>query len=258
MFGNSERRTQHFERMVEPPGDAMNDGWQLIEVARRLGFDALFPSDPERQVEEIWTEYVRFHDTPDHRMAPLAELKARPGVMWPFVDGHETKWRYNTAYDPAADRARGAFDFYGTLDHRARIWLRPYEPPAEAPDEKYPFWLVTGRVLEHWHTGLLTRRIPTLHRAVPAAYVELNREDAVELGIRDRERVRLVTRRGALELEARIDYRAQSARRQVFVPFFDEALLVNELTLDTIDPISGQPDFKKCAVRVERRGARAG
>ena len=113
--------------------------------------------------------------------------------MWPFVDGHETKRRYKTAYDPAADRAHGAFDFYGTPDHRARIWLRPYEPPAEAPDEEYPFWLVTGRVLEHWHTGSLTRRIPTLHRAVPAAYVELNREDAAELGIRDRERVRLVT-----------------------------------------------------------------
>ncbi len=78
---------------------------------------------------------------------------------------------------------------------------------------------MTGRVLEHWHTGSLTRRIPTLHRAVPAAYVELNCEDAAELGIRDHERVRLVTRRGALELEARIDYRAQPVRRQVFVPF---------------------------------------
>jgi nitrate reductase (cytochrome) len=257
LFGNSERRTQHFEQMVQPPGDAMSDTWQMIEVARRLGFERLFPWHRATHIEEIWAEYIRFHDTPKHRMAPLSELRRQPGVMWPFVDGRETKWRYNTAHDPAADPARGAFDFYGNPDGRAWIWLRPYEPAPEVPDAEYPFWLSTGRVLEHWHTGTLTRRIPTLHRAVPRAYVEVNREDAGELGIRDGERVRLVSRRGSLVLEARIDHRAQPPRGQVFVPFFDESLLVNELTLDAYCPISGQPDYKKCAVRVERVGGRA-
>jgi nitrate reductase NapA len=176
--------------------------------------------------------------------------------MWPFVDGRETKWRYNAVHDPAADRALGDFDFYGHPDHRAWIWLRPYEPPPETPDPEYPFWLSTGRVLEHWHSGSLTRRIPTLHRAVPKAYVEVNREDAVELGIRDRDTVRLESRRGSLQIEARVDYRAQPPRGQVFVPFFDEAHLINELTLDAYCPISGQPDYKKCAVRVERISAR--
>ena len=258
LFGNSERRTQHFEQMLDPPGEAMSDSWQLIEVARRLGFGDLFPSEPERHVEEIWAEYIRFHDHPAHRMAPLAALKAQPGVMWPYVDGRETKWRYNTALDPAADPARGAFDFYGNSDHRARIWLRPYEPPPEWPDEEFPFWLSTGRVLEHWHSGSMTRRIPTLHRAVPAAYAELNREDADRIRVADRDTVRLVTRRGSMEIEARIDYRAQPARGHVFVPFFDESLLVNELTLDAYCPISGQPDYKKCAARVERVQARSG
>lgn len=257
LFGNSERRTQHFEQMLPPPGEAMSDAWQLIEVARRLGFQSLFPWSYADHVEGIWNEYARFHDNPKHRLAPLAELKARPGVMWPFVDGRETKWRYNTALDPAADRAHGEFDFYGHPDHRAWIWLRPYEPPPESPDAEYPFWLNTGRVLEHWHSGSLTRRIPTLHRAVPKAYVELNREDARELRIRDRDTVRLTSRRGSMQLEARIDYRAQPPRGQVFVPFFDEALLVNELTLDAYCPISAQPDYKKCAVRVERVGAGA-
>ncbi len=252
LFGNSERRTQHFEQMLEPPGDAMSDAWQLIEVARRLGLEALVPWDRVDHVAGIWEEYTRFHDDPRHRMAPLAELKEKPGVMWPYVDGRETKWRYNTRYDPAADASRGDFDFYGHPDHRAWIWLRPYEPPPETPDEDYPLWLSTGRVLEHWHTGSLTRRVPTLHRAVPNAYVEVNGEDAGALGIRDRQRVRLVTRRGSLEIEARIDYRAQPSRGHVFVPFFDESLLVNELTLDAYCPISAQPDFKKCAVRIER------
>jgi nitrate reductase (cytochrome) len=256
LFGNSERRTQHFEQMVAPPGDAMSDTWQMIEVARRLGFQRLFPWSRATHIADIWAEYIRFHDTPKHRMAPLAELKARPGIMWPYVDGQETKWRYNTALDPAADPARGAFDFYGKPDGRAWIWIRPYEPPPEVPDREFPFWLSTGRVLEHWHSGTLTRRIPTLHRAVPRSYVEVNRDDARELGIRDGERVRLVTRRGSMAIEARIDHRAQPPRGQVFVPFFDESLLVNELTLDAHCPISGQPDYKKCAVRVERIGGR--
>ena len=258
LFGNSERRTQHFAQLVEPPGEAMSDTWQIIEVARRLGHERLFPWTRETHIAAIWEEYTRFHDTPKHRMAPLAELKAKPGVMWPYVDGAETKWRFNAAHDPAADAQYGAFDFYGHPDHRAWIWLRPYEPPPESPDERFPFWLSTGRVLEHWHSGSLTRRIPTLHQAVPKAYVELHRDDARELRIRDGERVRLVTRRGSLELEARIDYRAQPPRGQVFVPFFDESLLVNELTLDAYDPISAQPDYKKCAVRVERIAGRSG
>lgn len=257
LFGNSERRTQHFERMVDPPGDAMSDSWQLIEVARRLGHGDLFPWQFEEHVAGAYNEYIRFHDDPTHRMAPLDELKQRPGVVWPFVDGRETKWRYNTELDPAADARYGAFDFYGKPDHRAWVWLRPYEPPPEAPDDEYPFWLNTGRVVEHWHSGSLTRRIPTLHRAVPHAYVEIHRDDAARLGIRNGEQVRLVSRRGSLEIEARIDYRAQPTPGQVFVPFFDEGRLINELTLDAYCPISAQPDYKKCAVRVERIGARS-
>ncbi len=252
LFGNSERRTQHFEQMLDPPGDCMSDGWQLIEVARRLGLGDLFPWNEANHVEGIWEEYIRFHDTPAHRMAPLEELKARPGILWPYVDGQETRWRYNTATDPAADPVRGAFDFYGNPDHRAWIWLRPYEAPPEWPDADHPFWLNTGRVLEHWHSGSMTRRVPTLHRAMPQAYVEIHGLDAEELGIRDGDAVRLVTRRGSLVLPARIDFRAQPPRGQVFVPFFDESRLINELTLDGYCPISAQPDYKKCAVRLER------
>jgi nitrate reductase NapA len=257
VFANAERRMQHFEGMVTPPGDATSDAWQMIEVARRLGYSHLFPWERHRHVEQIWEEYGRFHTEPPNAVAPISELRAQPGVLWPYVDGRGTQWRYSTAHDPAADRARGAFDFYGHANHRAWIWLRPYEPAAESPDAAYPFWLTTGPVLEHWGKGSMTQRIPTLHRALPHAYVEINREDANRLGIRNRDTVRLVSRRGSLEIEARLDYRSQPPRGQVFVPWFDETVPVNRLTLDACCPLSGQPDAAKCAVRVERLPARS-
>ncbi len=250
MFGNSERRTQHFEKMLEPPGEAMSDTWQLIEVARRMGYGDLFPWDESNHIEEIWKEYSRFHEGAKHGMAPYELLKERPGVQWPFVNGKETRWRYNAKYDPAAKG--DSFDFYGKPNGKAWIWARPWEPAPEVPDEEYPFWLNTGRVVEHWHTGSMTRRIPVLHKAVPHAYVELNPEDAAEMGIRTGDMVRLTTRRGSLVLPASVNERGRPVRRQVFVPFFDESMLINELTLDAFCPISKQPDYKKCAVKVEK------
>lgn len=253
---NMERRVQHFDRMVAPPGDAMSDTWQMIEVARRLGMTKLFPWDRGDHIGPIWEEYRQFRVDPRSSLAPVTELRRRSGVMWPFVDGRETRWRYNTALDPAANRARGAYDFYGHQDGRAWIWLRPHEPPAESPDAAYPFWLSTGPVLEHWGTGTLTRRIPTLHRAVPRAYLEIHRDDARGLGIHDGETVRVASRRGSLDIEARIDFRSQPQRGHLFVPSFDETLPVRRLLLDASCPLSGQPDTVTCAVRVTRLSAR--
>lgn len=249
-FGNSERRTQHFEQIVPPPGEAMCITWSMIEVARRMGFEKQFPWSKETYIEDIWNEYIRFHDNPKHRMAPYKELRKRPGVQWPFVNGMETKWRYNSKYDPAAKG--DDFDFYGKPDHKAWIWLRPYEPPAESPDSEYPFWLNTGRVLEHWHTGSMTRRIPILHRAVPESYVEVNPDDAARLGITNGSKVKITSRRGSTVMKASINGRGNPPRGMVFVPFFDEKYLINEVTLDAFCPISKQPDYKKCAVKLER------
>lgn len=249
-FGNSERRTQHNEQIVSPPGDAMPNTWQIIEVARRLGFKKQFPWSQKTYIEDSWNEYIRFHDTPKHRMAPYKELKARPGIQWPFVNGLETKWRYNAKYDPAAKGA--GFDFYGKPDGRAWIWLRPYEPAAESPDREYPFWLNTGRVLEHWHTGSMTRRVPILHKAVPKGYVEINGDDATAMGITNGSKVKITSRRGSVVMDAMINGRGNPPKGMVFVPFFDENFLINEVTLDAFCPISKQVDYKKCAVKLER------
>ena len=130
--------------------------------------------------------------------------------------------------------------------------MRPYHPPAEMPDQEYPFWLCTGRVLEHWHSGSMTRRVKQLHQAVPDAYVELNHADAQALGIKKGNAVRVTSRRGELQLTAEVDGRGKPPRGTVFVPFFDESQLINLLTLDAVDNISKQPDYKKCAVSVAK------
>jgi nitrate reductase NapA len=251
-FVNAERRVQHFGQMVRPPGDCMSDMRQMMEVARRLGHGSLFPWDPSRAGDQIWDELGRLHSLAVDALPSLAVLRAEPGAQWPSPDGNETRWRYNTAHDPAAARVHGDFDFYGHDDHRAWIWLRPHEPPAESPDRAYPFWFSSGSVVEHWGAGSMTRRIPSLHRAVPHSYVEVNRADARALGVRDGDTVRLTSRRGSVELEARIDYRGQPPRGRLFAPAFDEGAAVNLLTLDASCPISGQPDYGACAVRVER------
>lgn len=252
ILANVERRIQHFDQMVEPPGDAMSDAWQMIEVARRLGLSNLFPSGKRDHVAQIWEEYRRFHDDTRTSLSSIADLRQRPGLIWPYVNGRETKWRYNTAFDPAADRGHGAFHFYGHADGRAWIWLRPYDAPVESPGAEYPLWLSTGPVLEHWGGGAMTQRIPTLHHAAPTAYLEMNRDDAKLLGIRNGDIVRITSRRASFDIEARIDYRSQLPRGQVFVPSFDEGHPVQRLMLDSFCPLSGQPDTTTCAVRIDR------
>ncbi len=251
MYGNSERRTQYFEQMVQPPGEAMSDTVQLLEVAKRMGFEKQFYYKDETHIEEIYNEYRKHHEGKKHNMAPLEVLKSQPGAMWPYVDGKSTQWRFNAKYDPACSNGKD-FHFYGKEDGRAVIWQRPYEPAAEEPDAEYPYWLCTGRVVEHWHTGSMTRRIPVLHQAMPHSYVELNPGDAKRLQILTGDKVKLTTRRGEITLPASINERGVPAPMQVFVPFFDENMLINEITLDSFCPISKEPDYKKCAVNVEK------
>ena len=174
-------------------------------------------------------------------------------MLWPVVDGKETRYRYAAGFDPYVKKDEGVH-FYKAkgFGEKAAAWIRPYHPPAEVPDDEYPYWLCTGRILEHWHTGSMTRRVAQLHQASPEAYAELNRADAQELGVKSGDRVKLVSRRGELVIPIQVDGRGKTPRGSVFVPFFDESRLINELTLDAMDNLSKEPDYKKCSVRVER------
>jgi nitrate reductase (cytochrome) len=286
MFGNSERRTQQWFKMVDPPGEARSDLWQLIAVAHRLlelGHQGmrdkdgrfLFSAQKDGKEVPIW-DYGHFDDvnvdemlfdeyrkfSTHHRkdLAPYGEYVKARGLRWPVVrraDGtwHETRFRFAEHEDPYVQQGK-AIQFYQsyTNDDRAQIWFQPYGPPPEAPDADYPLWLCTGRVLEHWHTGTMTMRIPQLQRAMPQAYVELHRDDARRLGVQDGEVVVVETRRGRIELPAWIEGRGSPPPGTLFVPFFDERLPINELTLEASDPFSKQPDYKKCAARIRKRG----
>lgn len=163
----------------------------------------------------------------------------------------ETSYRFVEGEDPYVAKGKG-FQFYHSTskDDRAQIWFDPYEPPPEAPDAEYPFWLCTGRVLEHWHTGTMTMRVPPLRRAMPGAYVEMHRLDARKLGLENGDMAAIETRRGRLELPVWIGGRGAPPEGSLFVPFFDEHVLINELTLHEHCPISKEPDYKKCAARV--------
>ncbi len=252
MFGNTERRTQHWDKQVDPPGEAKEDAWQIVQVAKRMGFENLFPWPDDNWHKPMFEEYRSFTLGVGKDLASYDQLRSTRGLTWPVVDGKETRYRYAAGYDPYVKKKKGVH-FYKAKGYgeRAAVWLRPYHPPAEVPDEDYPFWLSTGRVLEHWHTGSMTRRVTQLHQAVPEAYVEINRADAVELGVKMGDKVRVVSRRGSMELPVKIDGRGKPPRGRVFVPFFDEARLINRVTLDAMDNISKEPDYKKCAVKIE-------
>lgn len=283
MFGNSERRTQQWFKMVPPPGQARDDCWMTIAIARRL-FDLGHPgmkdkdgrfifniTDAKGAEVPIWEwpryyevnvdkalfeQYRAFSRMKHKNLAPYDEYVKARGLRWPVVQQpggawKETPWRFSEGSD-AYVKAGAGVQFYhsGTKDDRAQIWFAPQEKFEEEPDAQFPFWLCTGRVLEHWHTGTMTMRIPQLRAAVPHSYVEMHPDDAAERGVLNGERIAVVTRRGRVELPVWIDGRGRPPRGSLFIPFFDQRLLCNEVTLGALDPISKEPDYKKCAATV--------
>ena len=167
------------------------------------------------------------------------------------MNGQETKWRFREGTDPYVKSGKD-IEFYGFPDGKARIFALPYEPPAESPDSEFPFWLSTGRVLEHWHSGTMTRRVPELFRAFPQAVCFMNPDDALQAKLRRGDEIRVVSRRGYIRTRVETRGRNKPPRGVVFVPWFDESQMINKVTLDAIDPISLQTDYKKCAVRIEK------
>jgi nitrate reductase NapA len=219
----------------------------------------------------LFEEYRQFGLDFQHDLAPFDKYYADDvrGLKWPYVDGKETEWRFNGEYDPYV-AAGETFDFYGKalkaiptgdLDGitdpkktayagKAKIFFRPYMSPVEVPDEDYDLWLSTGRVLEHWHSGTMTRRVPELHRAVPAAQLFMHPDDAEKRSLKRNDVAWIESRRGKIKVVVETQGRNTMPRGSVFVPWFDEAVFINKLTLDATCPQSKETDFKKCAVRV--------
>ena len=197
----------------------------------------------------LFEEYANFGRGHGHDLAPFDAYHEARGLRWPVVDGKETLWRFREGYDPFVKKGEG-LRFYGNKDGKANIFALPYQPAAESPDKEYDLWLCTGRVLEHWHTGSMTRRVPELHRAVPEAVCFMHPDDAAARKLQRGTQVKVQTRRGEILAAVETKGRNKVPRGLIFIPFFDESRLVNKLTLDATCPISKETDFKKCAARV--------
>src|SRR4029453_11875921 len=204
-YGNAERRTQMWHQLVNAPGEARSDLWQLMEFSKRFkieegGPEEMPPKKPEVRGKTLYDvlfrngkvdrfplgeidagyanaeakafgfylqkglfeEYAEFGRGQGHSPPPFDTYHELRGLRWPVVNGQETKWRFKEGSDPYVKAGTG-YEFYGNPDKRAYIFALPYEPPAEAPDKEYPLWLSTGRVLEHWHLGSMTRRAASLN-----------------------------------------------------------------------------------------------
>lgn len=291
-YGNAERRTQTWYQQVSAPGESQSDLWQIMEFAKRFKMEEVWTEDlldamPEYRgktmydmiflngqvdafpVEEarelnaeshdcgyyvqkgLFEEYAQFGRGHGHDLAPYDRYHQERGLRWPVVDGKETLWRFREGSDPYVTEGAG-FEFYGKKDGKANIIFAPFEAAAEEPDDKYDMWLCTGRVLEHWHSGTMTRRVPELYRAVPDALCYIHPNDAKARGLRRADEVLIQSRRGEVRMRVETRGRNRPPEGLVFVPWFDARVLINKVTLDATDPLSKQTDYKKCAIKISK------
>ena len=228
-FTNTERRVQRVRQAVDPPGQARPDWDILCDVARRMGYDMSYPdasaiADEIAEVTPIYggIVYDRIDDV---------------GLQWPCTD----KDHPGTKFLHKGKFSRGKGKFHAVTFH----------PPKEMPDDEYPFVLTTGRLLEHWHTGTMTRRCEVLDDRVPHGAIEINSEDAQTLGVADGDSVTVRSRRGQIEVPANVT--ARIVPGTVFLAFHFHEHPANALTIAALDPIAKIPEFKACAVALEKK-----
>ena len=233
-YTNTDRRVQIGRKAIDPPGQARVD-WEIVcEIARRMGYPMGYGGP-----EEIFREFVEL--APSY--AGLTYRNLTPyGKLWPCPD------------PDSSDGIQLLFgDGFPTPSGRGKFVPAEYRPGAEVADPDYPFVLNTGRLLEHWHTGTMTRRARALSQIRPDAFCEMHPDDLAELGVDDGERVTVSSRRGSITLPAHAS--SGIARGTVFLPFHFREAAANTLTNDQLDPFGKIPEFKYSAVRVERADA---
>ncbi len=229
---NTERRVQRFRKAQEPPGEAKED-WKIIcELAARMGMGDQFAfASPE----EVFTEIAAV--TPSYH-----------GMSYPRLDPDGLHWPCPTEEHPGTPILHT--EKFATPDGLGIFSPIEWKPPAEVPDEEYPLVLTTGRIIWHWHTGTMTRRSWDLEKEAPMGWIEINPEDAQDLGIKDGETVKASTRRGSIEIPAKVT--AGIKKGVTFIPFHYKEHPANVLTNNALDPIAKIPEYKACAVKVEK------
>jgi formate dehydrogenase major subunit len=219
---------------VLPPGDAKPDLWIIQQIAQRMGLNWHYAGAQEG-VAEVYEEMRQ-------AMAP-----AIGGIDWARLNAGSVTYPCVSADDPGQPIV--FHDHFPTADGRVRLVPADVIPAAERPDADYPFVLITGRQLEHWHTGSMTRRATVLDALEPAATASMSFADMQRLGLQAGQTVRIASRRGAIELQLRCD--EGTPLGTVFVPFAYVEAAANELTHAALDPFGKIPEFKYCAVQIE-------
>jgi predicted molibdopterin-dependent oxidoreductase YjgC len=227
-YTNTERRVQVSRAAIAPPAGSRQDYEIIADMAARLGC-ADFPRTPEALFAEVKAV------TPSYHGMTYDRIEENRGLRWPC---------------PAEDHPGTPILHIGKFP-RGKGLLTPlaYRPPAEEPDAEYPMRLSTGRLLQHYHTGSMSRRAPVLDRLVPHGEVEIHPEDALEQGLTDGGSVKVATRRGEVVTTARVTPRV--APGSLFMSFHFAEAAANRLTNDALDPVAKIPEFKVCAARVE-------
>ncbi|MFQ5747499.1 MAG: formate dehydrogenase subunit alpha [Gemmatimonadota bacterium] len=232
-YTNTDRRVQVGRKALEPPGEARED-WRIVcDLSAAFGYPMAYESPAD-----VFAEFTSL--APSYAGLTYENL-GLTGKLWPCPDLEDDGIQVLFGED------------FPTADGRGRFVPCPYAPESEPPDEAYPFILNTGRLLEHWHTGTMTRRARALHAIRPAASVEIHPDDLARLGIGDGERVLVESRRGAIALAAEASERVSPG--SVFIPFHFREAAANVLTTDALDPFGKIPEFKVCAVRISEAPA---
>jgi len=227
-FANTERRVQRVRKAVEPPGQAWDD-WKIIsEIATRIGYPMAYENS--RQIMEEISAV-----TPSYAGISYARIEYE-GIHWPCPTAEHpgTPILHRDQFS----RGKGLFH---AID---------YIEPAEMTDDEYPLYLTTGRLLYQYHTGTMSMRTGGLNEIAPEAFVEISPQDARKFGVEEGSRVNIDSRRGTIQ--ARIKISRKAVAGTVFIPFHYAAAAANRLTHAALDPISGIPEYKVCAVRVSR------
>jgi len=228
-FTNTERRCERIQKIIDPPGEAKPDWEILCKVAKSCGFTGMDYKDPSEIMEEIREL------TPIYGGMSYARLSPH-GLQWPCptLEHPGTPYLHKDKFS----KGKGTF------------MPRPFIEPRENPDEEFDFILSTGRIYWHWHTRTMTGRTSTLEREAPKPYVEINPEDAKELGVKNRELVKVASRRGEVRILALVTDRV--AKKSCFIPFHYREAAANVLTINAVDPIAKIPEYKVCAVKLEK------
>lgn len=228
-FTNTERRVALVRQAIPPVGDSRPDWWILCELSRRMGYTKCFDSH-----EQIFEEIRKV--TPAYAGITYARLEAEGGLQWPcpHPDHPGTLYLHQDRF------TRGKGQFFA-IEHRE---------PSELPDEKYPLILTTGRVLYQYHTGTMSRRAPGLVEKAPECRVEIAAQDAISYGIQEKDMVRVQSRRGQITARAFVSPKAIPGT--IFIPFHYHEAAVNKLTIAALDPVAKIPEYKVCAVRIEK------